>query len=65
MAKRISKKLLMGLGSAITFGAVGTVSGFGLKSIIDSVNEQNLLNNQINKLAEADFDRAPDYNKAT
>ena len=65
MAKRISKKLLMGLGSAITFGAVGTVSGFGVKSIIDSVNEKNLLNNQINKLAEANFDQAPDYNKAT
>ena len=65
MAKRISKKLLMGLGSVVTFGAVGTVSGFGVKSIIDSVNEKNLLNNQINKLSEADFATAPDYNKAT
>ena len=64
MAKRISKKLLMGLGSAITFGAVGTVSGFGVKSIIDSTNQKNLLN-QINKLSEANFDTAPDYNRAT
>ena len=64
MAKRISKKLLMGLGSAITFGAVGTVSGFGVKSIIDSANQKNLLN-QINKLSEANFDTAPDYNRAS
>ena len=65
MRKRISKKLLIGLGSAITFGAVGTVSGFGVKSIIDStfLNEQN---NKlaINKLDEVSFTNAPDYNVA-
>ena len=36
MPRRISRKLLVGLGSIVTFGAVGTVSGFGIKSIIDS-----------------------------
>ena len=48
MAKRISRKLLVGLGSVVTFGAVGTVSGFGVKSIIDST----LNHNQVNQLAQ-------------
>ena len=64
MAKRVSKKLLLGLGSTVTFGSVGVVVGFGLKSILDYNNQQNFLN-QINRLSEASFDTAPDYNKAT
>ena len=46
MPKRISRKLLVGLGSIVTFGAVGTVSGFGIKSIIDS----SLNNSSLNQL---------------
>ena len=64
MAKRVSKKLLLGLGSTLAFGSVGVITGFGLKSIIDYNNQQNFLN-QINGLSEANFDTAPDYNKAT
>lgn len=48
MTKRISRKLLVGLGSVVTFGAVGTVSGFAVKSIIDST----LNHNQVNQLAQ-------------
>ena len=64
MPKRISRKLLVGLGSIVTFGAVGTISGFGLKSIIDStLNNQNI--SQFSSLAEANFDQINNYNVAT
>ena len=65
MPKRISKKLLVGLGSIITFGTVGTVSGFGIKSIIDST----LNNRDINQLNSSNpvtsFNNIPDFNVAT
>ena len=65
MAKRISKKLLFGLGSSLTFGTIGTVAGFGIKSIINQVNNDlGIANLAINALQETTFDNAPNYNKA-
>ena len=65
MPKRISKKLLVGLGSIITFGTVGTVSGFGIKSIIDSAwNNRDI--NQLNSSNQVtSFNNIPDFNVAT
>ena len=64
MAKRTSRKLLLGLGSTLTFGTIGVVGGFGIKSIIDIS-----LNNQIDQFSvkavtEDVFSNAPDYNVA-
>ena len=65
MARRVSKKLLVGLGSTLTFGTVGVVGGFGIKSIVDvALNSQNN-QFQINTLAETAYTNAPDYNVAT
>ena len=64
MPKRISKKLLVGLGSTVTFSTVGVIAGFGIKSIVNADYNHDLFN-QINKIDEANFDQAPDYNKAT
>ena len=65
MPKRISKRLLVGLGSIITFGTVGTVSGFGIKSIID-VTLNNAQINQLNSSNQvASFNDIPDFNVAT
>ena len=64
MPKRISKKLLVGLGSIITFGTVGTVSGFGIKSIIDATWNNNF--NQLNTSNPiSSFTQIPDFNVAT
>ena len=65
MPKRISRKLLVGLGSIVTFGAVGTVSGFSIKSIIDSTINNNINQLAINGVTEDSFSNAPDYNVAT
>ena len=66
MPKRISRKLLVGLGSIVTFGAVGTISGFGLKSIIDStLNNSNLNKLNINTSSSGTLTDIPNYNVAT
>ena len=65
MAKRISRKLLVGLGSVVTFGAVGTVSGFGVKSIIDSTINHNQANQSIKSFPEADYTQMSNYNVAS
>ena len=65
MAKRISRKLLVGLGSVVTFGAVGTVSGFGVKSIIDSTLNHNQVNQLAQTFPEGSYTELANYNVAT
>ena len=65
MAKRISRKLLVGLGSVVTFGAVGTVSGFGVKSIIDSTLNHNQVNQLAQTFPEANNGEMQNYSVAT
>ena len=66
MPKRISRKLLVGLGSIVTFGAVGTVSGFGIKSIIDSsLNNSKLNQLNFNTSDSGTVNDLPNYNVAT
>ena len=65
MPKRISKKLLVGLGSIITFGTVGTVSGFGIKSIIDSAWNNRDINQLNSRNPVTSFNNIPDFNVAT
>ena len=65
MPKRISRKLLVGLGSIVTFGAVGTVSGFGIKSIIDSsLNNSKLNQLTVNSSASGTLTELPNYHVA-
>ena len=66
MPKRISKKLMMGLGSTLTFGTVGIIGGFGVKSIIDATLSKNLINKfAINSPIESNLNNLPNYNTAT
>ena len=66
MPKRISKKLLVGLGSIITFGTIGTVSGFGIKSIIDSTwNNRDINQLKLSSNSTVNFNQIPDFNVAT
>ena len=65
MAKRVSRKLLLGLGSTLTFGTIGVVGGFGIKSIIDLTSNNQINQFSIKALAESQFSNAPDYNVAT
>ena len=66
MPKRISRKLLVGLGSIVTFGAVGTISGFGIKSIIDSsLNNSKLNQLNFNTSDSGRVDQLPNYHVAT
>ena len=66
MPKRISRKLLVGLGSIVTFGAVGTVSGFGIKSIIDSsLNNSKLNQLTVNSSQTGSITDLPNYHVAT
>ena len=66
MPKRISRKLLVGLGSIVTFGAVGTVSGFGIKSIIDSsLNSSKLNQLSVNTSQTGSLTNIPNYHVAT
>ena len=65
MAKRVSKRLLLGLGSTLTFGTVGVVGGFGIKSIVESTLDNQINQFAFNSLSETAFTNAPDYNVAT
>ena len=66
MPKRISKKRLVGLGSIITFGTVGTVSGFGIKSIIDlTLNNRDINQLKLSSNSTVNFNQIPDFNVAT
>ena len=65
MAKRISRKLLVGLGSVVTFGAVGTVSGFGVKSIIDFTLNHSQVNQLAQTFPEGSYTELANYNVAT
>ena len=63
MARRLNKKLLLGLGSTLGFLTTGVVSGFGIKAIVNQETD-NLEFNQSNRLIEQSFTNAPDYNVA-
>ena len=63
MAQRLNKKLLLGLGSTVGVLTTGTLSGFGFNVLVNH-NELARLKQQINSLAEANFEQATDYNVA-
>ena len=63
MAQRLNKKLLLGLGSTVGFLTTGTLGGFGINVLVKH-NELAMLKQQINSLAEANFEQATDYNVA-
>ena len=57
MAKRISKKLMIGLGSTLAFTATGFLSGLGIKALNNPYVNQNQLNT-INQLGFNDIPQA-------
>ena len=64
MARRLNKKLLLGLGSTLGFLGTGVVSGFGIQAVIK--NNSNIIElNQINRLTEQSYQNASEYNQAT
>ena len=64
MAKRVSKKLLLGLGSTLTFGTIGVAGGFGIKSIVDISLNNQIEQFSVKSVTEDVFSNAPDYNVA-
>ena len=58
MAKRISKKLMVGLGSTLTFGTVGLVGGFGVKALND-LRLSNDWENQLNRATRLGYNDIP------
>ena len=64
MAKRISKKLLAGLGGALAFSTTALVSGLGIKTIVNNVqnNEQRF---NFNRISEAGFNQIPNLSTPT
>ena len=64
MARRISKKLLVGLGTTLGFSTTAFLSGLGVKTLVESNNKLNQLLN-INSINEANYDTLPDFNLAT
>ena len=58
MAKRISKKLMVGLGSTLTFGTVGVVGGFGVKALND-LRLSNDWENQLNRATRLGYNDIP------
>ena len=64
MARRISKKLLVGLGATLGFSTTAFLGGFGVKTLVEANNKLNQLLN-INSVSEANYDTLPDFNLAT
>ena len=64
MAKRISRKLLVGLGSTITLTTTGVLTGFGVKSLVDVFETQNQLTNQFNQINPLGINDIPLVNTA-
>ena len=65
MARRLNKKLLLGLGSTLGFLTTGVVSGFGIKAIVNDQEAQTTNFDQFSRITEANFNTASDYNMAT
>ena len=63
MAKRISKKLLAGLGTSLVFSTTAFISSLGIKSIIDNINDQK--NFQFNRIGETSYSQIPNLSTAT
>ena len=65
MARRISKKVLIGLTSTIAFGATGLITGLGVKSIINN-HQRSVFLDAINPaITDANLGEFPNYNVAT
>ena len=62
MARRISKKLLAGLGTTLGFSTTAFIGGWGVKAIVDSTQQMHKFLN-INSLNEANYDALPDFNR--
>ena len=65
MARRLNKKLLLGLGSTLGFLGTGVISGFGVNAIISNAFEGIKDQLAVESLEEADFTRVPNYNVAS
>ena len=65
MAKRISKKLLAGLGTSLVFSTTAFISSLGVKSIIDNLNNANQEIFQFNRIAEAPQNQIPNLSTPT
>ena len=64
MAKRISKKLLAGLGGALAFSTTALVGGLGIKTIVNNVqNSEQRFN--FNRINEAGFNQIPNLSTPT
>ena len=64
MARRISKKLLAGLGTMLGFSTTAFIGALGFKAIVEANKNLNQLLN-INAINEANYDTLPDFNLAT
>ena len=62
--KRVSKKLLAGLGASIAFSTTAFISGLGVKAIINSVNN-DVPELRFNRINEADFSRISNLSTPT
>ena len=65
MAKRISKKLLAGLGTSLVFSTTAFISSLGVKSIIDTFNNNIQENFQFNRITEAPYSQIPNLSTPT
>ena len=63
MSRRKNKKLMVGLGSTLVFSSTAIVGAFGLKSVVDTLNDRaNNLENQINSANFRNVDDIPNFN---
>ena len=65
MAKRISKKLLAGLGTSLVFSTTAFISSLGVKSIIDTFNNSAQETFQFNRISEASYSQIPNLSTPT
>ena len=65
MAKRISKKLLAGLGTSLVFSTTAFISLLGVKSIIDTFNNSAQETFQFNRISEASYSQIPNLSTPT
>ena len=65
MAKRISKKLLACLGTSLVFSTTAFISSLGVKSIIDTFNNNIQETFQFNRIGEASYSQIPNLSTPT